>query len=358
MTSFPILRAVSTAYPSVVRTNEFFEKNSAHLIAAWREKSLSKLYTALSDDAANKSLFAKCAARYADDPFHGVKQRYALGEGQSSRMLEVEAINRALGAAGMEASELDLLICVSFRPDEVTPGNAAYVASTIGLDAPILNLEATCSGSLLALQTAAAFVSSGQYQKVGIAVSVTYSRDLDLDESLSWFLGDAAAGFVVTANEDSHQRSEMLSSDVVSTLGTLGAFSHEPCGVHKYKIVKNREAGQVMRESIRIDLVRTLEAALKKANLDMTRPDFLVINTPMAPIADYATKLLGMSREQTVCTFQEVANVGPALLPVNLHRAIQEGRLKPGMIVALHAFGTVSNAGTMIVRWGDTKAAD
>ena len=54
------------------------------------------------------------------------------------------------------------------------------------------------------------------------------------------------------------------------------------------------------------------------------------------------------------CTFSEVANVGTALLPVNTAKAVSTKLLRPGMVVAMHAFGAGSNSGTMIFRWGET----
>jgi len=81
--------------------------------------------------------------------------------------------------------------------------------------------------------------------------------------------------------------------------------------------------------------------------------DFFVFNTPTAWYGEFCRRSLGIPEERSVDTYPEFANVGPALLPVNLYRAAQSGRLRPGDLVLVYTIGSVSSAGALVMRWGD-----
>ena len=341
--------AISSYLPRHIRKNDWFKENCPETYARSEKLAFSKLYSSQSED----DIFAKCAGPYLSDPFRGAVERRIVSEDETSSMMEIEALRKALAAANLEVDALDLIICVSFRSDEVAPGNAARVAQALGSNASVLNLEATCSGSFMALQLAVSLIETGQYKCVGIATSASYSRDHDYSNTLSWFLADAAGAMIVGASN----KGALLSSSTVSTTESVGAFKFRPCGTQKYQVVMEKNIGVDMRSAMARNLEATYDDALKKASLTRNDVDFLVVNTPMAFIAEFTTTVLGLKREQTVSCFEQTANVGPALTVVNLWKAVSEGKLKAGDIVAIHAFGTVSNAGTMIFRWGDTKFA-
>jgi 3-oxoacyl-[acyl-carrier-protein] synthase III len=85
----------------------------------------------------------------------------------------------------------------------------------------------------------------------------------------------------------------------------------------------------------------------------LSEVDCFVFNTPTAWYADFCARALGVPRERTVDTYPEYANIGPALMPVNLLRAAESGVVKPGDLVLLYTVGSVSSAGAALLRWGN-----
>lgn len=353
MTNAKIL-SISSYLPAQVRRNEWFCERAPNVFEAAQKHALAQVFEPSGNDPATR-LFDTCAAPYMNDPFRGTVERRALGDGETVRSIERDALLRALNAAALSVDDIDLLICVSFRPEEVSPGNAAYIANELGSRAAVMNIEATCSGTFMALQTAMALIESGAYNTVAVATSCTYSRDLDLQDSLAWFLGDAAGAIILAATDSSEG---VMGSHVISTTHTCGAFRFHPCGTDSYAVgVGDFNGGPMMRSMAVNDLQLSTDKVLAKAGLQRDALDFLVINTPLAWMAELGTRALGLSREQTVCSYRQIANVGPALTSFNLWKAASEGRLKPGDLVLLHGFGTVSNSGAMLIRWGDTAVA-
>ncbi len=353
MTQARIL-SLSGYLPAEVRTNDWFCERAPAVYESARKHALARIFAPTGEDPATR-LFDECAAPYMSDPFRGTVERRALANGETVRGIERDSIVRALDAASLTINDIDLLICVSFRPEEVSPGNAAYIAQELGARAAVMNIEATCSGTFMALQTAMALIESGAYSTVVVATSCTYSRDLDLQDSLSWFLGDAAGAMVLGATDTDEGG---LGSQVISTTHTCGAFRFHPCGTGTYQIgVGDFNGGPMMRSMAVNDLQASADAVLGNVGLQREDLDFLVINTPLAWMAELGIRALDMRRDQTVCSYSQVANVGPALTNINLWKAAREGHIKPGDLVLLHSFGTVSNAGSMLIRWGDTAVA-
>jgi 3-oxoacyl-[acyl-carrier-protein] synthase-3 len=346
--------SVAGYLPGEVRTNDWFRERAPDVVATAEKHALANVFAPTGTDPSTR-LFDECAAPYMNDPFRGTVARRAMRPDEDVRGIESTALQRALDAASLTPKDLDLLICVSFRPEEVSPGNAAYIAKDLGTDAAVMNIEATCSGTLMAMQTAASLIESECYRTVAVVTSCTYSRDLDLQDSLSWFLGDAAGCIVMASG---NENTGILASTVVSTTETCGAFRFHPCGSHEFRIgVGEVNGGPMMRAMSARDLRVTAESVAEQAGFELADIDYLIINTPTAWMANLGVRALDLQPSQTNCSYAEVANVGPALTTINMWQALRDGRIKSGDLVLIHGFGTVSNAGAILVRWGDTACA-
>ena len=103
----------------------------------------------------------------------------------------------ALGAAGHTPADIDLLLVSSLFPDQPGPGDAAPLAARLGLRCGAWNLEAMCVAPWIALETAAALIRAGTYRRILIATSCTYSRSVEEDDTLAFFMGDGGAALLV-----------------------------------------------------------------------------------------------------------------------------------------------------------------
>jgi 3-oxoacyl-[acyl-carrier-protein] synthase III len=346
------MRSLAISLPRSIRTNDFWRERYPALVADEERKTLARLWKA-NERAAPVDPFELAMAPYLSDPFRGARERRVLEKGQSAASLELDAARRALDAAGLRADQVDLLICSSFLPDQVGVGNATPLARELGHRGAAWNLETTCSGALIALQNASSLIKSGEFESALVIISCTYSRVADEDDTLCWFLGDGAGAFVVSATPPG-----------ATYLGAHSRNTGETCNTFYYEVVADArgprirmdctpETGRVLAETSGPYLRECCEGAAKKAGVKVSEIDFFVFNTPTAWYGEFCRRALGVSAERSVDTYPEYANVGPALLPVNLYRAAASGRLRPGDLVLLYTVGSVSSAGALVMRWGD-----
>jgi len=355
MTESVGLRSLAAAFPATIRTNDWWREHHPQLVAEEEKKTLARLWKSNAQPQTKElDAFERTMAPYLSDPFRGSRERRVLAPGQTARSLELDAAKRALDAAGLEREDVDLLISCAFLPDQVGVGNATYLARDLGLSCQAWNLETTCSSALVALQNAVALVRTGEHRNVLVVISCTYSRVYDPNDTLGWFLGDGAGAFVVSQTPPG---ASYLSARAFHTGETCNTFFYEvvpdPVRGARIRMDCTPETGKILYETAEPFLKKCSEAACDAAGVKLSDIDCFVFNTPTAWYADFCSAALGVSRERTVDTYPEYANLGPALMPVNLLRAAQSGRLRSGDLVLLYTIGSVSSAGGLVLRWGD-----
>src|SRR5258705_3343731 len=134
----------------------------------------------------------------------GIRERRIAGEGESTATLATAAARKALDAAGLQASDLDLIIVATITPEMVFPSTACFVAASLGLNStPAFDMSAACSGFIYALNTAANFIKAGQYKTIVVVGAETLSRIVDYSDRASCILfGDGAGAVVLQRSND------------------------------------------------------------------------------------------------------------------------------------------------------------
>lgn len=347
------LLSLAPHFPRTVRTNDHWRTNHPELVASAEQRTLAKLWsapTAASDDTAE---FDAAMAPYLADPFRGAVERRVLAADEPTWALQVAAARAALDAAGVSAAEVGLAIVSTFYPERLDVGNAVFVARELGMRGAAWNLETACAGSVVGLSTAAALVRAGDFDNVLVVVACRYSHVVPETDSLSWFLADGAGAFVVGhvgAGEG------VLGSKTVHTADTCGVFFPEMVvedGAPRIRMRADARAGRVLRESSKLHLVECCEGAAARAGVSLADVDFFVFNTPTAWFAEFAAAALGVDPARTLSTYRRFANVGPALMPANLHAAARAGRVRRGDVVLVYGVGSVSSASAVVMRWGE-----
>lgn len=132
----------------------------------------------------------------------GIKARHFADPSVSSSMLGAEACRRALGAAGLLASDIDLIICATSTPDQVFPSTACLIQAAIGAGpCPAFDVQAVCSGFIYALTVADAMIRGGGFRCALVVGAEVFSRLLDFkDRSTCVLFGDGAGAVVLAAS--------------------------------------------------------------------------------------------------------------------------------------------------------------
>lgn len=344
--------SIAVGYPKNVRTNEWFIENQRAVYEDVEKKTLASMFKAQASDAP-KTKFDETMQGYLRDPFRGTKQRRIMAEGQSQIDLEADVAKEAMAKAGLTIEDIDHILVASFPNEHPGIGDGVFLAQKLGTRKPAWNVETACSSGIAALQMASAMVTAGQAERVLVVVSCVYSKQSDWSDTLTWFLGDGVGAYVVGKVPEGEG---FASFHAVNTQESCGAFMYKlevHDGAAKPVIRAGHEAGKALRDLTPRAIRECSLGAVKKAGLTLDDVDFFITNTPLAWMADLFCETLQIPSDRTISTYEELANMGPALNPANLHAALARGLIKPGATVLLFAVGSVSSAAAAVVRLGD-----
>ncbi|MCC5670772.1 3-oxoacyl-ACP synthase [Nostoc sp. CHAB 5784] len=349
------IRSIAVTFPKIVRTNEYWRHKYPQLVTGAEQKALAKLFSA-NDPNAKTSEFDEEMIPYLSDPFRGAVERRILASDESSMTLEKRVAFDAIAAAEMLIEDVDLMIVTSLFPERIAPGNASFLVGEMGLRCPAWNLESTCSSALVALQTANALVQTGAYRNVLVVISCTYSRLVDEDDTLSWFMGDGAGAFVVSALKPNQG---VLATKIIHTAATCGAFFNELItdaqGNPRMRIQNGKNASQQIRGT-GVQFVRACtQGAVEAAGVTLDDIKFFAFNTPTAWYANLCVRALGIDQERTINLYPQIANIGPVLPIVNMYYGAQMGKVQENDLVLAYTIGSASTAAATVMRWGDVK---
>ncbi|MEH2205206.1 MAG: 3-oxoacyl-[acyl-carrier-protein] synthase III C-terminal domain-containing protein [Nostoc sp.] len=346
------IRAIAVNFPSVRRTNDYYREKYPDIVAQVEEKSLGRLFSLAGSTPSNE--FDLEMLPYLSDPFRGTVEQRVLAPGESSLMLEERAACDALKAAKLNPEEVDLMLVASIWPEQIGFGNAAFLARKLGLQGAAWNLDGACGVTPVALQTACALVQAGEYRNVLVVISCTYSRFVDEDDTVSWFLGDGAGAFVIGSVKPNQG---ILSTKTVNTscfcdLLTLNITENQQ-GNPRIRMQLNKDAKNALSEES-AQLLRTCcEGAILAADLTLDRIDFFLFNTATAWFSSFCVRVLGIDSERTLNLYPLYANIGPVLTVANLYHAAQMGKIRENDLVLVYGFGAAGVASASVMRWGN-----
>jgi 3-oxoacyl-[acyl-carrier-protein] synthase-3 len=285
----------------------------------------------------------------------GITQRYIAADGELTSDLAVAAAQRAIKAAGISASELDLLILATSTPDNTFPATAAKVQARLGMRQGVaFDVQAVCAGFICALSVADKFLLSGQAQKALIVGAETYSRILDWnDRSTCVLFGDGAGAAVLGAEESAENSSGrgVLSVKMHSDGSNYDAL-YVDGGVSSSQTAGHlrMQGKEVYRHAV-VKLAAVAGEALEAAGLVPDEIDWLVPHQANLRIINAVAQRLALPPEKVVVTVDRHANTSSASIPLALVEAIEDGRIKSGDVVLMEAIGGGFVWGSAVVRW-------
>jgi 3-oxoacyl-[acyl-carrier-protein] synthase-3 len=282
----------------------------------------------------------------------GIRQRYIAGEGETTSTLAIDASRKALEAAGIEASEIGLIVLATATPDHTFPATATQVQAALGCGGGVaFDVAAVCSGFLYALATADSLLRTGMAKKALVIGAETFSRILDWEDRTTCVLFGDGAGAVVLEAQDvaadgpgilaSRLHAEGAHKDMLfvdggpSTTGTVGKLR-----------MKGRE---VFRHAV-VNLADVLREVLEETGKTAADIDWVVPHQANARILDATARKLDLPAEKVVVTVDRHANTSAASVPLALDTATRDGRIKPGDLVMFEAMGGGFTWGASLAR--------
>lgn len=280
----------------------------------------------------------------------GIRSRYIAGDGETTGSLATAAARRALESAGIEPSDIDLIVLATATPDQTFPSTATKVQAALGInDCIAFDVHAVCTGFLYALSVADSMLRSGNAGKALVIGAETFSRILDWEDRATCVLFGDGAGALVLSGEDTDKgilstklHADGRHNDLLfvdggpSTTGTVGKLR-----------MKGRE---VFRHAV-VNLAQVLNEVLSDAGLSADDVDWVVPHQANARILDATAKKLGLPSEKVVVTVDRHANTSAASVPLAFDTAIRDGRIKRGDVVVLEAMGGGFTWGAAALRY-------
>ncbi len=282
----------------------------------------------------------------------GIRQRYIAQEDETTSSLATDAARAALEAAGVDASEIGLIVLATATPDHTFPATATQVQAALGCGGGVaFDVQAVCSGFLYALATADSLLRTGMATKALVIGSETFSRILDWEDRTTCVLfGDGAGAVVLEAQDVAEDGPGILSSrlhadgqhkDMLyvdggpSTTGTVGHLR-----------MRGRE---VFRHAV-VNLAEVLREVLGATGLNAADIDWVVPHQANARILDATARKLDLPAEKVIVTVDRHANTSAASVPLALDTAVRDGRIERGDLVMFEAMGGGFTWGASLVR--------
>ncbi len=281
----------------------------------------------------------------------GIRFRHIAAPDETTATLGADAGRRAIAAAGLEPSDIGLIVLATATPDQTFPSSATKVQALLGIkDAVAFDVAAVCSGFLYAMGVADAMIRTGTAKHALVIGSETFSRILDWEDRATCVLfGDGAGAMVLSAEEDSERG--ILSSSLHAD-GGHGALLYVDGGPSTTGTVgKLRMKGrEVFRHAV-TNLATVMGTALEKAGIDASEIDWVVPHQANIRILEATAKKLGLPIERVIVTVAEHANTSAASVPLALDTAIRDGRIRRGQTLVLEAMGGGFTWGATVVRY-------
>ncbi|WP_300378929.1 beta-ketoacyl-ACP synthase III [Henriciella sp.] len=281
----------------------------------------------------------------------GIQQRHIAAEGELTSDLAVASAKEALKNSGLVPADVDLIVLATTTPDQTFPATATAVQSKLGITGgAAFDVQAVCSGFLFALATADSMLRQGLFSTALVIGAETFTRILDWsDRSTCVLFGDGSGAAVLQAapgaeNEGviaHHIRTDGAKSDLlyvdggVSSTGTIGHV--------------RMQGNQVFRHAV-TNISSAIETVLEQTGYTIADVDWFVPHQANQRILSGVAKRLGLDDEKVVSTVSHHGNTSAASIPLALHTAISDGRIKKGDLVLSEAMGGGFSWGASLFR--------
>jgi 3-oxoacyl-[acyl-carrier-protein] synthase-3 len=288
----------------------------------------------------------------------GIRERRIAAPEEAMTDLALPAARNALAHAGVDASDLDLVVVATVTPDTMFPTTSALMADALGASkAAAYDLLAGCTGFMYALAQGYGMVAAGLSDRALVVGGDVLSKIVNWrDRSTCVLFGDGAGAVVL---ERTGNRGGFLGFELGADGGggkhlTLPAggsrlpTSRETVEAQQHFVQMN--GPEVYRFATRV-LVASAQAVLDECDMTIDDVDVYVPHQANVRIIDHASRLLGVSKERVVINVDRYGNTSSGSIPLALADAAADGRLRPGQVVLMTGMGAGLTWGSAVMEW-------
>jgi 3-oxoacyl-[acyl-carrier-protein] synthase III len=293
----------------------------------------------------------------------GIGQRHWAREGETGAALGCRAALAALSAGGVTPDELDAIVYATSTPDHFAPGNGVYLQRLLGCgQIPALDVRTQCSGFVYALSVADAWVRTGSYRRILVVGGEIQSTGMDVStggRNTSVIFADGAGAVVLAPTEepgrgmlafDLHSDGEYAEKLWVDVPGSMYhpriSAEHLQSGRHFLQM----DGKEVFRHAV-ARMPESVRAVLAAAGERLEDVSLLLAHQANQRISEMIQRELALRDDQVYNNIERYGNTTSATIPIALDECVRAGRVAPGDLIVLTAFGSGFLWGSVALRW-------
>ncbi|MBK0090487.1 MULTISPECIES: beta-ketoacyl-ACP synthase III [Erwiniaceae] len=280
----------------------------------------------------------------------GIRERRIAAPEETVATMGFAAAQRALEMAGVAASDVGLIIVATTSSSHAFPSSACMIQQMLEInDCASFDLAAACAGFTYALSVADQYIKNGVVKHALVIGADVLARTLDPNDRGTIILfGDGAGAVVLGQSEEPGILSTHLHAD--GRYGKLLTLPYQDREHQDEPAYLTMAGNEVFKVAV-TELAHIVDETLQANNLDREMLDWLVPHQANLRIISATARKLGMGMEKVVVTLDRHGNTSAASVPSALDEAVRDGRIKPGQLILLEAFGGGFTWGSALVRF-------
>ena len=290
-----------------------------------------------------------------------ITSRTGIRERRVSHVTGIElahvAVARALACAGLAASDIELIVYCSCSNDETVPNSASGVQYRLGAKrAASMDVNTACTSFMYGLSSATAMIRTGVVRNAVVIGVELISQFMDwTNRGVAVLFGDGAAAVVLqpTDNEEGLLAEKLgCDADVRGVLRVRGmgtAYAHH--GVMLGDTSWDFDGQEIFKRAV-VAMANASQDVLAKTRRTVADVGLVIPHQANLRIIESVAKRVGTPMERVYLTVQRYGNMSSATIPVSLVEALEEGRVEPGELILMPAFGAGLTWSSHLVRWG------
>lgn len=291
----------------------------------------------------------------------GIEERRIASSEEDTSDLGVKAALLAIERAGIDKSEIDMIICATLSPDYLCmPSTACVIAGKLDIqNVMAFDISAACSGFVYMLSIAKAFIESGAKKNILLIGAEKISSVVDYtDRGTCILFGDGAGAAIIGVTHDKNEAILDVHASADGRYGDLlitpGCGSKYPCSQetldNRLNFIKmsGNDVYKIAVKTLTNDVIDILETN----NLDASQIDHFIPHQANLRIIEAVRSKLNFPIEKTVLTVAKYGNTSAASIPMAINDAYEEGRIKKGDLMLLDTFGGGFTWASALVRFG------
>lgn len=284
----------------------------------------------------------------------GITERHIAADGELTSDIALAAAKDALEHAGIDVSEVDLIVLATTTPDQTFPATATAVQAKLGMTkGAAFDVQAVCSGFLFALATADSMLKQGLFSTAIVIGAETFTRILDWsDRGTCVLFGDGGGAVVLKAVDAGTEGDRGVIAHHIRTDGRKSDLLHVDGGVSSTGTVGHvRMIGnQVFKHAV-TNIASAVRAVLEDTGTTADDIDWFVPHQANQRILDGVAKKLSIDEAKVVSTVAKHGNTSAGSIPLALHAAVSDGRIKRGDLILSEAMGGGFSWGASLFRY-------